>query len=261
MPGVRIEVVGAKRDENRILDLEGERFVLGRADDCAITLDAEVCSRQHALFELSGGSWFLRDLRSRNGTYLNGRLVESSALRVLDLVELGQAGARVRVVELDPEPGTGAAAAPLRPAPPREAGEEEGAPAAAPPVERSAPPPRAASAAPPATRKPPVRPPVAWTWAVPVLGLVFGAATVLRLWDHLGPGFPYGEVLAPVRWAMGGLAQLLPDLVGEASLWLERAIALVWFGGAGLALQRPLRRAYAAVTLAAGQIAAILLYT
>jgi hypothetical protein len=262
MPGVCLEIVGAKRDENRVLDLAGERFVLGRSEQCAVALDAEVCSRQHALVEFSAGTWFVRDLRSRNGTYLNGRLVESAPLRALDLIELGQAGARVRIVSMEPEPGLTAATtpAPPRPVPP---------PAEADPGEEAAEPvPEEAPAEPSRPEPRPrmevsaksVRPAAAWTWTIPILGLALGGATALHLWDHLFLTFPYAEVTAPVSWAMGGLAQMMPELDGEPGFWVECAICLLWFGGIGLAFQRPLRRWYAVVTVVAVQTAAVLLY-
>ena len=55
--------------------------LLGRAPDCDCVLSDETVSRQHAALRHHEGSWFLRDLRSTNGTRVNGS-------RVLDEVEV-----------------------------------------------------------------------------------------------------------------------------------------------------------------------------
>jgi pSer/pThr/pTyr-binding forkhead associated (FHA) protein len=55
--------------------------LLGRAPDCDCVLSDETVSRQHAALRHHEGFWFLRDLRSTNGTRVNGS-------RVLDEVEV-----------------------------------------------------------------------------------------------------------------------------------------------------------------------------
>jgi transcriptional regulator with GAF, ATPase, and Fis domain len=47
-------------------------------------------SRTHAVVEPSaGGSWAIRDLQSRNGTFVNGRRIEQTALRDGDVIRVG----------------------------------------------------------------------------------------------------------------------------------------------------------------------------
>ena len=53
--------------------------VLGRSPDCDVVIDAAAVSRRHAIIEKNGGGYFLRDLGSRNGTYVNGTRVEERA--------------------------------------------------------------------------------------------------------------------------------------------------------------------------------------
>jgi phosphoserine phosphatase RsbU/P len=55
----------------QLLPLGSERTVLGRHPSCQIVLDNAAISRQHAQVLESHGSYFLEDLRSRNGTHLN----------------------------------------------------------------------------------------------------------------------------------------------------------------------------------------------
>lgn len=47
----------------------------GRGVECDIVLPERQVSRQHAEIYLEGGRYFLRDLGSKNGTYLNGQIV------------------------------------------------------------------------------------------------------------------------------------------------------------------------------------------
>ncbi|MBW3542924.1 MAG: SpoIIE family protein phosphatase [Planctomycetes bacterium] len=60
----------------QILELHGERVVLGRHPKCQIVLGSAAVSRHHAQILESHGNFYLEDLRSRNRTYLNGTAVE-----------------------------------------------------------------------------------------------------------------------------------------------------------------------------------------
>ena len=53
-----------------------ERTVLGRHPNCHVVFDNGAVSRHHAQILESHGSYYVEDLRSRNGTYLNGALLE-----------------------------------------------------------------------------------------------------------------------------------------------------------------------------------------
>lgn len=63
----------------QILELYGERMVMGRHPNCQIVLDNAAVSRHHAQILESHGHFYLEDLRSRNQTYLNGTRVEGRA--------------------------------------------------------------------------------------------------------------------------------------------------------------------------------------
>ncbi len=76
----------------QILELRGERAVIGRHPSCEIVLDNAAVSRHHAQILESHGSFFVEDLRSRNRTYVNkvpidGRteLHEGDLIRICDL--------------------------------------------------------------------------------------------------------------------------------------------------------------------------------
>ena len=62
--------------------------VIGRDADCTVVLPGEDVSRRHALVR-GGREPVITDLKSRNGTFVNGERVSSSALRYDDVVRIG----------------------------------------------------------------------------------------------------------------------------------------------------------------------------
>ncbi|MPZ64311.1 MAG: FHA domain-containing protein [Pseudonocardiaceae bacterium] len=53
------------------ISLDGRPILMGRADDSTLVLDDDYASTRHARLGFSGGDWFLEDLGSTNGTYLD----------------------------------------------------------------------------------------------------------------------------------------------------------------------------------------------
>ena len=84
-----LEVALATGVELRPLD--GERVTIGRhaGNDIVLAADDSV-SRLHAVLERLGPGWWLRDLASRNGTFVNGtRIAEGRALQHGDELRIG----------------------------------------------------------------------------------------------------------------------------------------------------------------------------
>jgi phosphoserine phosphatase RsbU/P len=68
-----------------------ERVTIGRSRDCDIFLPDQWLSRHHAEIRRRGQSAFLADLRSKNGTLLNGeRVAAECLLRHGDVISLGE---------------------------------------------------------------------------------------------------------------------------------------------------------------------------
>ena len=51
--------------------LDGRPITLGRADDSTLVLDDDYASTRHARISQSGSDWYVEDLGSTNGTYLD----------------------------------------------------------------------------------------------------------------------------------------------------------------------------------------------
>lgn len=70
--------------------LDSDVTVLGRSPDCNIHLDSNMVSRRHAQVTREGRTFFLEDLGSGNGTYLNGkRIAGRTPLKADDRLKLG----------------------------------------------------------------------------------------------------------------------------------------------------------------------------
>ncbi len=64
---------------------------VGRAPTCTITLDDTYVSQQHARFFARDGGWYVEDLGSTNGTYLNDhRVTQPAEVHAGDVVRLGK---------------------------------------------------------------------------------------------------------------------------------------------------------------------------
>jgi hypothetical protein len=66
-------------------------FQIGRDENCELQLDDPLVSRRHAEVRFEHGRWWIVDLRSRNGTRLDGQLVERAPLPSTCSVKLHEA--------------------------------------------------------------------------------------------------------------------------------------------------------------------------
>jgi DNA-binding winged helix-turn-helix (wHTH) protein len=72
--------------------LAGQAFVIGRGDDCDLVVAERQVSRHHARIRRVGDAFVVEDLGSRNGTYVNGAVVEGPvALQDGDVVQIALA--------------------------------------------------------------------------------------------------------------------------------------------------------------------------
>ena len=87
-PALVIRAGGGRVGES--FALEQERARIGRRPDSDVFLDDVTVSRDHALLVRRGDQWYLDDLGSLNGTYVNRTRIESQSLQEGDEVQIGK---------------------------------------------------------------------------------------------------------------------------------------------------------------------------
>lgn len=88
----------------RVSAVNGSVVTLGRALDNDVVVSNRTVSRHHAVLERVGTQWRLRDLKSRNGSRVNGVAVRGGSVPLShgDRIELGSAEIRITT---DPNEG------------------------------------------------------------------------------------------------------------------------------------------------------------
>lgn len=72
-------------------DIDTDKLIIGRADDCDITVDNLAVSRHHAIIEKAEGVFTIKDLDSNNGTFVNGQRIGSpTVLNFGDEIGIGK---------------------------------------------------------------------------------------------------------------------------------------------------------------------------
>lgn len=107
---LRIQPPQGEPFERRI---EGGSVVIGRGLDCDLSIADPFLSRRHARLVEDGAGWRVEDLGSRNGTRVNGQLIDGPRpVRGGDVLEIS--GCRIEIAaEGTPMPRPGDAASPL----------------------------------------------------------------------------------------------------------------------------------------------------
>src|SRR5580700_9786285 len=82
-------IVLAGESLGQMFRVDGSEMVIGRAADAAIRLEDDGVSRRHARIVQAGGELCIEDLRSANGTLVNGHPIQSAVLRDGDKIQMG----------------------------------------------------------------------------------------------------------------------------------------------------------------------------
>lgn len=75
---------------SRSIDLTADSFTIGRKPDNDLPIDDHTVSSRHAKIVRVQSVYFLEDLKSTNGTAVNGRPVERAQLHDADVITIGQ---------------------------------------------------------------------------------------------------------------------------------------------------------------------------
>ena len=67
-------------NQGATVTLEGDKIVLGRNAECQVVLNVPAVSREHAVIRRIQGKFYVEDMKSRNGTFVNGQEVTARTL-------------------------------------------------------------------------------------------------------------------------------------------------------------------------------------
>lgn len=67
-------------------------FIIGRGEDCDLRIQSEYVSRQHAKVSFQNGDWWIEDLGSSNGIFVDGQQVKAAPVRPTLETRLGVEG-------------------------------------------------------------------------------------------------------------------------------------------------------------------------
>jgi pSer/pThr/pTyr-binding forkhead associated (FHA) protein len=81
-------------------------FLVGRDSSCSLVLTDSSVSRRHAEFTIKGVTLTVRDLNSRNGTFVDGERIHAVQVRAGQQIQLGCVQFRVSLVGLNGDGGT-----------------------------------------------------------------------------------------------------------------------------------------------------------
>ena len=75
--------------ETGLVALGEDPFIVGRDANCDLTISEQAVSRQHAKFERTATGFLVTDLGSTNGTWVNGKQIQTQTLRSGNRVRIG----------------------------------------------------------------------------------------------------------------------------------------------------------------------------
>jgi len=82
-------ILTLKRKTLDRITLDQSRLIIGRNEPSNLLIDGEWISRYHAALFRTGGTTIIVDLKSKNGTYVNGKRVMQQVLINNDIISLG----------------------------------------------------------------------------------------------------------------------------------------------------------------------------
>jgi pSer/pThr/pTyr-binding forkhead associated (FHA) protein len=86
---LKLVVIGGK-NAGRVIPIAGQKFLIGRAEDCHLRPNSDLVSRHHCVIMIGQQTVTVRDFGSRNGTHLNGeRIQRDEPLRSGDRLRVG----------------------------------------------------------------------------------------------------------------------------------------------------------------------------
>ena len=112
----KLQITGGS-SAGRTIEIKLPQFVIGRATGCHLRLNSDAISRQHCAFLVNEKEVVLKDLGSRNGTFLNDEpLKKPVVLKTGDKLQLGPLQFEVLITDDNGTVMPAPSAAPAQPA-------------------------------------------------------------------------------------------------------------------------------------------------
>lgn len=90
-------VITSGANAGTTLVLAGEALSIGRSSDSTIVIQDDYTSTHHARLENRAGTWFVNDLGSTNGTYVNGKKISAPVeLQIGTTIAIGETNFEIR---------------------------------------------------------------------------------------------------------------------------------------------------------------------
>lgn len=87
---VKLKVIGGKND-GREISISVPEFIIGRGEGSHLRPQSDLISRHHCSVNVENGKVVVKDLKSRNGTFVNGERLEGEVqLKVGDRLRVGR---------------------------------------------------------------------------------------------------------------------------------------------------------------------------
>lgn len=112
-----------KNSSHKLFPLPSSVTTIGRRHSCDLCIPLTSVSKKHCQLNHDGGVLKIRDLDSRNGTYLNGKRINEAVIQAGDSIKIGPL---TFMLQIDGQPQTIAAPAPVAQSPPPQNAAAEG---------------------------------------------------------------------------------------------------------------------------------------
>lgn len=76
--------------EEKKIKIEKQKMTIGRGLNVDLQISDRLASRLHCSVECKDTIWYIRDLRSRNGTYVDGELIQAVRLKGGERIRIGE---------------------------------------------------------------------------------------------------------------------------------------------------------------------------
>lgn len=91
-------IVASGKSAGRSISLKRNKLLIGRSEDCDVRPLSDEVSRRHCVITVGPADTWIEDLKSRNGTFVNGKKIETETRVKLadgDMIRVGSLELRV----------------------------------------------------------------------------------------------------------------------------------------------------------------------